>query len=177
MKKLSESVWGDLRKKSLGQEERIEDKIGNLKDLSPVDMGESSGVLWADTDLILNDGTYKFTYEEAEILQKKISELPNKSLSEWRLPTHDETEIIRNFILKKSYAYDNEKITISSSQNELIFLRRFDDGYQSWAVDKPNCPCMNLEIDEHFHPGVILHTTIMTGRNSRKACIRLVKSK
>ena len=30
MKKLSESVWGDIRKKSLGQEERQEDDISNL---------------------------------------------------------------------------------------------------------------------------------------------------
>lgn len=30
MKKLSESVWGDLRKKSLGQEERTEDYINDM---------------------------------------------------------------------------------------------------------------------------------------------------
>ena len=30
-KKVNESVWGELRKKSLGQEARIENKIGNLK--------------------------------------------------------------------------------------------------------------------------------------------------
>ena len=30
MRKLSESVWGDIRKKSLGQEERIEDDVNNL---------------------------------------------------------------------------------------------------------------------------------------------------
>ena len=30
MRKLSESVWGDLRKKSLGQEERIEDSINDM---------------------------------------------------------------------------------------------------------------------------------------------------
>lgn len=32
MRKLSESVWGDLRKKSLGQEERIQDDITKIKD-------------------------------------------------------------------------------------------------------------------------------------------------
>ena len=30
MKKLSESVWGDIRKKSLGQEDRIEDDVNNM---------------------------------------------------------------------------------------------------------------------------------------------------
>ena len=30
MKRLSESIWGDIRKKSLGQEERQEDDISNL---------------------------------------------------------------------------------------------------------------------------------------------------
>ena len=30
LSKLSESVWGDLRKKSLGKEERLEDDISNL---------------------------------------------------------------------------------------------------------------------------------------------------
>ena len=30
MRKLSESVWGDLRKKSIGQEERIEDSINDM---------------------------------------------------------------------------------------------------------------------------------------------------
>ena len=34
MKKLSESVWGDIRKKSLGQEDRIEESVDNIPDIN-----------------------------------------------------------------------------------------------------------------------------------------------
>ena len=179
MKKLSdiyESIWSDMQDRGTGESIKKEDIVGNIKVLKPIDMGGS--ILWADTDLELNDENRVFTYNEAEILVTKISELPDKSLSEWRLPTLDETDEIRKLILCKHYTYDDEKIIISSSKNELLSFMKLDKyGYQSWAIDNQNCPCMNFEIDENLHPGIIYLTTIMTGKNSRKSCIRLVKNK
>ena len=62
MRKLSESVWGDIRKKSLGIEDRIEGST-NIKEMKPVDLGGS--VLWADRDLA-QGGKETFTYDEVK---------------------------------------------------------------------------------------------------------------
>ena len=79
MKKLSESVWGDVRRRAEGHTERREDDMTNIRDIVPLDMGCS--VLWADRDLEWKNGSCYFNFDEATELVKK---------SEWRIPSKDE---------------------------------------------------------------------------------------
>ena len=71
---LKESRFVDLINKKFTGEIRKEDKIGNLKELKPVDIETS--VLWADVDLRDGDN-YLFTFDEVTDMLKD---------SEWRLP-------------------------------------------------------------------------------------------
>ena len=93
MKKLSvslkESRFVDLINKKFTGEIRKEDKIGNLKELKPVDIETS--VLWADVDLRDGDN-YLFTFDEVTDMLKD---------SEWRLPTVSEVEELQKY--KKEY--------------------------------------------------------------------------
>ena len=59
MKRLSESIWSNINKRSEGTLDRQEDIIGNIKELKPVDLGGS--ILWADRDFQI-DGNFWFTY-------------------------------------------------------------------------------------------------------------------
>ena len=81
MRKLSESVWGDLRKKSIGQEERNEDKLmTNIKEIEPVDLGSDVPVYFADRDLEVN-GEIEFTWDEVLGFILQIEK------TGWELPT------------------------------------------------------------------------------------------
>ena len=78
MKKLSESVWGDVRRRAEGITDRKENQIrGNIKDIKPVDIGCS--VLWADRDFEI-DG-------ETEFL---IDDVNDYEPLGWRRPTRKE---------------------------------------------------------------------------------------
>ena len=81
---LKESRFVDLINKKFTDEIRKEDKIGNLKELKPVDIGTS--VLWADDDLC-DGGEYLFTFDA-------VTDMLNGS--EWRLPTLSEVEELEN---------------------------------------------------------------------------------
>ena len=113
MRKLSnitESVWNDIRKRGLGDEVKEEDRLTNLKELVPVDMGTT--VLWADRDLEYkneDDPSY-FTYEEVEDIVKK---------SEWRIPTKDE--------FYELYKYTRE---IKNTDEVFVTEGDFDDSPQ-----------------------------------------------
>ena len=123
MKKLSESIWGDFRKKSLGQEERLEDKT-NIQDLMPVDLGGS--ILWADRDLE-QQGKDKFTYKEVQELILK---------TEWRLPTAEEAKE-----LERPGHYEDNGFSFSEGDQKLEFTKRKytdkDPGntYVGWTSD------------------------------------------
>lgn len=80
MKKLSESVWGSIRKKSLGQEERGENKFRfNIDEMKEIDLDESIPFLWADIDLEAN-GETTFDRETLDMMLPKIEK------TGWRLP-------------------------------------------------------------------------------------------
>jgi hypothetical protein len=100
---VKESFWGDVHKRSIGDEIRKEDEIGNLRSLKPVDMGGS--VLWADQNLIY-DGDEIFTFEDANNL---ISD------SGWRLPTRKEVAELdgHNIYYDTQYIYldDDKKLS------------------------------------------------------------------
>lgn len=80
MKRLSESVWGDIRKRAEGNTGRKEDVINsNVKEMTPVDVGCS--VLWADRDLEI-DGESKFI----------IDDIKDYEPDGWRRPTRKEAD-------------------------------------------------------------------------------------
>ena len=80
MKKLSESVWTDMQKRSTGDSVRMEDTIRtNIKDISPVDIGVS--VLWADKDLEINGDTFVY-----------IDQVKGFEKDGWRLPSQKEAD-------------------------------------------------------------------------------------
>lgn len=80
MKRLSESVWSDIHRRSNGDQIRKENDITNIRDIKPVDMGVT--VLWADRDLEWKDGGCYFNYNEASDIIKN---------SKWRIPTKQES--------------------------------------------------------------------------------------
>ena len=121
-KKVNESVWGDIRKKSLGQEERIEEGT-NIKSMQPVDIGFS--VLWADRDLE-QQGKDIFTVAEVKEL---IAD------SEWRLPTEKETREITG-----PGDPEPDGWSFSKGDQKLLFKKRYYKGtnaevYIGWTSD------------------------------------------
>lgn len=80
MKKLSESVWGDIRKRADGKTERQENTFKfNIDKLKEVDLGLYVPFYWADFDLEAN-GEYFFNWYEVEAM------LPQIKKTGWRLP-------------------------------------------------------------------------------------------
>lgn len=113
MKRLSESIWGDIRKRADGIDQRKEDK-GNIDDIKPIDAGGS--VLWADRDFEIG-GEYLFSMKEVEEFLKNAKG--------WRLPTKKEAEelgdIYGKFGAEKYFDYLSLKF---NKGKELIFQRR-----------------------------------------------------
>jgi hypothetical protein len=126
MKKLSnidESFWGDVHKRSRGDEIRKEDELTNIRELVPVDMGVS--VLWADKDLEYRDGNCYFDFNEASNIIKN---------SKWRIHTRQESyELFRYTTMIKN----TEEICIQEGKfddkPQLIFDKK---GYQYGDNDK-----------------------------------------
>ena len=85
MRKLSESVWTDIQKRSNGDRIRKENDHTNIMDIIPLDMDCS--VLWADRDLEWKDGSCYFNFDE-------VSEIVEKS--KWRIPTKNEVSELFN---------------------------------------------------------------------------------
>ena len=105
-KVMEESVWGDLRKKSLGQEKRLEIP-GNVNELVPIDIGCS--VLWADRDIVM-DGETKIPFNEVSQFE----------IDGWRRPTRKEAkELFTNPHWKSNYDDKEvgENYTIDISHN------------------------------------------------------------
>ena len=168
---LNESVWGDIRKKSLGQEEREENST-NIKYFEPVDLGGS--VLWADRDLELQDGTVHFTYEDVANIKK----------GEWRLPTQKEADEIfskKNLKRKSNGDYVIMKKLIFKPRGYVAGISdtNYDVGkYYAWTSTKTNeygntfgSRLYAITIDD-----TVTHvSTSMHGDN--KVSVRLVKDK
>ena len=168
MRKLSESVWGDLRKKSLGQEDRIEDKIGNLKDLSPVDMGGS--VLWADLDLEYDN---KFHFKFSEVLEL----IKN---SGWRLPTLAEVAELD----KLQYHHDSESFWFTNNFESLYFKKRGmyhytagwldrDRYYYAWTSDMYN----NHQVHDFTMDNESMTHSPLNSRDSMKMVVQNTEDK
>lgn len=130
MKKLSESVWGDIRQKSLGKESRAENQIkGNVNDMVPVDMGVS--VLWADRDLEVN-GEYEFN----------IDYIKDYAPNGWRRPTREEADELLHHCEKKfdetitSKVFES-KIVLSNDYGTLILTRKnLSERIEYWELEK-----------------------------------------
>jgi len=89
MKKLSESIFNAGIERNQGNDDKLEDKLNNIKSLQPIDMGGS--VLWANVDYI-SYGEEFFTFEDAN----------NLNIYGWRLPTLKEvSELNTDTILKE----------------------------------------------------------------------------
>ena len=122
-KNVSESVWGDIRRRGNGTDVKREDELTNIKDIQPVDMGVT--VLWADKDLEWKDGNCYFDYNEASNIIKN---------SKWRIPTKQE-----------SYELFQYTTMIKNTDEVCIQEGKFDDkpqlifdkkGYQYGDNDK-----------------------------------------
>ena len=91
---INETIWGDINRRSQGNQVKKEDKT-NIDSIKPVDVGAS--VLWADRDLE-KQGEYLFAFDE----------IPPINSNGWRLPTMDEINE-----LEKVLFGEEEKMYIS----------------------------------------------------------------
>lgn len=185
-KKVNESVWSDIHKRSNGDQIRKEDEFSNLKYLKPLDMGGS--VLWANNDIELKDGDSYFTFDEAFELVKN---------SGWRLPTLEEVAELDVLYNRGSYSSDSEAFYFKHNSNVLVFEKKgfiyltasdkpIDiDFYYCWTSTllKSNNRFAHILTFDNDHP---IHTplnytnindTVAQDITNGKLCIRLVKDK
>ena len=187
MKKLSqitESVWGDIRKRGLGDEIKKEDEVSNIKKLKPIDMGGS--VLWADDD-IFYDGECLFTFDEAFELVKN---------SGWRLPTLQDVAELDILVNRGQFKHDNSLFYFENETGDVLkFIRRgiylhtvkshitdFGVYYYGWTSDlyKMNSVHIFTFDDEHIYHSPVYDKRVVdqvVQDTSDKCCIRLVKDK
>ena len=170
MRKLSESVWGDLRKKSLGQEVRIEE-MGNVNDLKPVDLGLS--VLWADKDYELNGETEFY-----------IDDIKDIAPAGWRRPTREEAdELLSDAKWNRDEDLSSNKpfksiITISHNGKNISFSRKnLGEKWEYWELEKGDMEeywnMFHFYCDGHFFP----HSAYSIGNLKEKHRIRFVREK
>lgn len=77
---ISESVWGDMRRRAEGQSDRKENTYKfNIDDLKEIDLGPQVPFYWADFDLEAN-GEYYFDRDMVDDM------LPQIKKTGWRLP-------------------------------------------------------------------------------------------
>ena len=177
MKKLSkiqESIWGDLHKRGIGELEREEDKIGNIKDMIPVDMGGLS-VLWSDRDLEVDDNCY-FSFDEANELIEK---------SGWRLPTREEAE---ELCVSVRIERNTDKICIVYREDKPDVQLTFkkcgqkygDNDDKIYRIDTYNTWTSTAQGTEAYRifkiSSLIFGTNFQMHKNN-KICVRLVKDK
>jgi len=175
MKRLSESVWSDIHKRSNGEQIRKEDITTNIRDLFPVDMGVT--VLWADRDLEYkneDDPSY-FTYKEVENIIKN---------SKWRFPTKEETSELFKYtrIMKNT-----DEVCILEGDfdggPQLIFYK---NGYKLGDSDhlyKDYCYCCWTSTEYKTSPetyymfNVYQHQSHIPMHKENRVPVRLVKDK
>ena len=172
MKKLSESVWGDIRKKSLGKEERLERK-SNVKDMIPIDLGLS--VLWADRNLEIN-GNNKFL----------IDEIKDYEPDGWRRPTREEADELlkcnwtsnRDQLTPAQMNSNGYKIIFHNNGNELIFsnckLRDYEEFFERENThESDEWSTFSFRVDHTFLPQTVYGTVKL----DEPAKVRFVKDK
>ena len=169
-KAVEESVWGDIRKKSLGQEARMEES-GNVKDLKPVDLGLS--VLWADKDFELNGETEFY-----------IDDIKDIAPAGWRRPTREEADELltdaewnRDEVLSFNKPFKSI-ITISHNGKSISFSRKnLAEKWEYWELEKGDMEqywnMFRFESDGTFFP----HSSYAIGRLKEKHRVRFVREK
>ena len=178
---LTESFWGDVHKRSRGDEVRKEDEIGNLRSLKSVDMGGS--VLWADQNLIY-DGDEIFTFEDANNL---ISD------SGWRLPTRKEVAELdgHNIYYDTQYIYldDDKKLSFKkcgcgyTPKAGKPFTLDENKAFYGWTSEPYQYSSNDIHVFilDHFElaysPEKETINNQVTQNAGTKCCVRLVKDK
>lgn len=177
MKKLSESIWGDIRKKSLGKEEREENEIGNIKYMSPVDV--DGDVLWANKDFELADGTCFFDYEFA----KNFGEVKG-----WRLPTLEEADdFLKMGNLRELCNSDESYFIHHKTHDEYLWFKKRgflnhndynvrENEYAAWIGGSKYAEAFGFEPSEP-HSYRRAQYRVLVNRSDCKFCIRLVRDR
>jgi protein associated with RNAse G/E len=175
MKKLSnisESTWGDLRRRAEGVQVKKEDEIGNLYKINPIDLGGS--VLWSDVDLEVDGETY-FDWKELQEMLPKIEK------SGWRLIKSDDLHQLEGLDLES----DGKSIHIKSDGEELIFYKngryngnKFieEDGYVGW-IDKTTPLSKWVRYTLYIDEDHLSADFTVIANETNKLCVRLVKDK
>lgn len=126
MKRLSESIWSNINKRSEGTLDRQEDIIGNIKELKPIDLGGS--ILWADRDFQI-DGNFWFTYKDA---------VENLQGTDWRLPTREEAEELFYLFNSENFSKDGVKYIFTNNDSSLVFINLGIKYGDNEKIIKPN---------------------------------------
>ena len=119
MKKLSESVWMDIHKRSTGEGERQEDAFHP----DYIDFGPDTTVYWAVNNLEI-DGEGKLSFED-------VKDYNNNG---WRLPTLEEVNQV-NWDNIRTPWYDHCTHLLFPDGNELKLKRESNNGFHMWASD------------------------------------------
>lgn len=119
MKKLSESVWMDIHKRSTGEGERQEDAFHP----DYIDFGPDTTVYWAVDNLEI-DGEGKLSFED-------VKDYNNNG---WRLPTLEEVNQVNWNDIRTPW-YDHCTHLLFPDGNELKLKRESNNGFHMWASD------------------------------------------
>lgn len=190
MKKLSESVWSDIHKRSNGEQLRKEDTYKfNIDELKEIDLGPQVPFYWADIDLKANGDT-EFNRDTVDEM------LPQIKKTGWRLPygPFELKSFIKSIIRYdcfttefKSYFYGIIRNEDTGASLKFDISNEFGESY--WAEDDyrktyPNeRVASNTErsfyVGEEYFEGNKKMCLISTNNRERhqKAKIRLVKDK
>lgn len=161
MRKLSESVWGDLRKKSLGQVDRQEDAFNP----DFIDFGDDTTVYWSKNGLVIDDKS-KFHFDEVE----------NYNNNGWRLPTIDEIKQID--WENKTLTWKDNLLHIKLSGGEFILNSSGMNNINMWAQQPHNnFPGSAYAYGYNFNNGDRSFSIKMFNRKHSNLLVLLVKDK
>lgn len=118
MKKLSESIWSDIRKRGNGTDVKQEDTFNP----EYVDFGENTTVYWAVESLEIDDEN-KFYFDEVE----------DYNNNGWRLPTIEEVKQLDWSHIRVSW-YDGYKHIKFQGGDELK-INTADYGFHIWTSE------------------------------------------
>ena len=119
MKKLSESVWGDIRRRGNGSVEKQEDAFNP----EYIDFGDNTTVYWAVENLQI-ENKVKFTFDE-------VKDYNNNG---WRLPTYKEVEQIDWTGTRIKHNIGYKSINFNDG-NRLKIVTNGEGGSRFWTKD------------------------------------------
>lgn len=159
MKKLSESIWGDIRKKSLGQEERQE----NAFNPDYIDFGDDTTVYWTKKTIDIN-GNNRFLFDE-------IKDYNNNG---WRLPTFEEVNQINWYDCK---IYSHKGDTYIKLQNGEFIIECGDLGNINMWMKEEKSNFMKNSYGYNNNQGTHEFSIKRFNRNYSTLYLLLVKDK